>query len=420
MSNATVRRITLHIATTSLSFVALVSPARAQDGYDQPLNGNIGIHGGYAKAQSAESGNALGGGVHLEFMPVRVFGIQGAVDYRSEESFDVSYLGNQAELNVRTIPITVSGKLYAPIVPRFQPYGLVGAGWYHQVFDFSENLEMLGFGDRDETTFAWHVELGASALMGPRFGAFAEAPVGLPGSRSTAQRQHRRAARRIRLRLQPLDGWAEFLLSKCDLVSLFPWKNPGARHRSTRCRAFSAQGVTGSRTDVVTLVLFYDSTTKEPRCRTFAPTLSKTRRACARCSKSASNCWRTSVARAAKRRKPAVPRTNSWRLFSHELRSPLQAILGWSRILRQGDANRAEAERALEIIDRSATMQVQLLGESLGHEPNPVQQIDSPTPSREVDLTERPSDTAIQVDPTGRRRQGRGHAHLRSRRLQSR
>jgi len=174
VSNATVRNIRLHIATASLCCIALASPGRAQDGYDQPLNGNVGIHAGYAKAQSAESGNALGG-VHLEFMPVRVFGIQGAVDYRSDEEFDVSYLGTDAELNVRTIPITVSGKLYAPIAPRFQPYGLVGAGWYHQVFDFSENLEMLGFGDRDETTFAWHVGLGASALMSPRFGAFAEA-----------------------------------------------------------------------------------------------------------------------------------------------------------------------------------------------------------------------------------------------------
>ena len=58
---------------------------------------------------------------------------------------------------------------------RFQPYGLAGAGWYHQLFDFSENLEAVGFDDRDETTFAWHVGLGASALLGPRFGAFAEA-----------------------------------------------------------------------------------------------------------------------------------------------------------------------------------------------------------------------------------------------------
>ena len=47
--------------------------------------------------------------------------------------------------------------------------------------------------------------------------------------------------------------------------------------------------------------------------------------------------------------------------FSHELRSPLQAILGWSRILRQGASDRAEVEHALEIIDRNATLQAQLL-----------------------------------------------------------
>ncbi len=174
MSNANVRKYTLHLATASLALVALVSPGHAQTGYDQRLQGNVGVHAGYAKAQDAETGNLLGG-VHLEFMPVRVLGFQGAVAYRSDEKFETTYMGSQAELNVRTIPITVSGKLYAPIAPRFQPYGLVGAGWYHQVFDYSENLEMLGLADRNESTFGWHVGLGASALMAPRFGAFAEA-----------------------------------------------------------------------------------------------------------------------------------------------------------------------------------------------------------------------------------------------------
>jgi opacity protein-like surface antigen len=174
VSNTTVRRIAPLFATVSLGLVMLANSGRAQDGYDQPLQGNIGVHAGYAKTQSAEAGNALGG-LHLEFMPLRVFGIQGAVDYRSDEEFDINQMGNAAELNVRTIPVTLSGKLYAPIAPRFQPYGLAGAGWYHQIFDFSENLEMLGIGDRDETTFGWHLGLGAAALMGPRFGAFAEA-----------------------------------------------------------------------------------------------------------------------------------------------------------------------------------------------------------------------------------------------------
>jgi PAS domain S-box-containing protein len=41
-------------------------------------------------------------------------------------------------------------------------------------------------------------------------------------------------------------------------------------------------------------------------------------------------------------------------LLSHELRSPLGAILVWLGLLRQGGFDPAEAERALEIIERSA------------------------------------------------------------------
>jgi opacity protein-like surface antigen len=153
----------------------LATSAVAQDSdYDEPLRGNIGVHAGFAKAQDAEDGNFLGG-VHLELTPVPVLGIQGAVDYRSDERFDVQFLGTNSELNVRTIPVTVSARVYAPLAPRFQPFGVVGAGWYHQIFDYSSDLEALGLEDTDENTFGWHVGLGASALFAPRIGVFAEA-----------------------------------------------------------------------------------------------------------------------------------------------------------------------------------------------------------------------------------------------------
>jgi len=48
-------------------------------------------------------------------------------------------------------------------------------------------------------------------------------------------------------------------------------------------------------------------------------------------------------------------------LVSHELRSPLNAILGWTRILRQGQPDEVLYQRALEIIERSARMQSQLI-----------------------------------------------------------
>jgi PAS domain S-box-containing protein len=48
-------------------------------------------------------------------------------------------------------------------------------------------------------------------------------------------------------------------------------------------------------------------------------------------------------------------------LISHELRSPLNAILGWTRILRRGRCDEQILDRGLEVIERSARMQSQLV-----------------------------------------------------------
>jgi PAS domain S-box-containing protein len=50
---------------------------------------------------------------------------------------------------------------------------------------------------------------------------------------------------------------------------------------------------------------------------------------------------------------------------SHELRSPLNAILGWARILRTGRVSEEKQERALEVIERNALTQVQLIEDLL-------------------------------------------------------
>ncbi len=52
-------------------------------------------------------------------------------------------------------------------------------------------------------------------------------------------------------------------------------------------------------------------------------------------------------------------------IVSHELRSPLNAILGWSRLLRRRKLNPEKMAQALEAIERNAEMQTQLIEDLL-------------------------------------------------------
>lgn len=50
---------------------------------------------------------------------------------------------------------------------------------------------------------------------------------------------------------------------------------------------------------------------------------------------------------------------------SHELRTPLNAVVGWSRLLRAGQLDKAGAHHAIEIIERNALMQKQIVEDLL-------------------------------------------------------
>ncbi len=52
-------------------------------------------------------------------------------------------------------------------------------------------------------------------------------------------------------------------------------------------------------------------------------------------------------------------------LISHELRTPLSAILGWSRMLRSGGVPEETKQHALNVIERNASAQNQLVGDLL-------------------------------------------------------
>jgi PAS domain S-box-containing protein len=70
---------------------------------------------------------------------------------------------------------------------------------------------------------------------------------------------------------------------------------------------------------------------------------------------------------AAKRSAEAATRAKDEFLavVSHELRTPLNAILGWARLMRGGTLDEASARRAVEIIERNAGAQAQLIEDIL-------------------------------------------------------
>jgi signal transduction histidine kinase len=52
-------------------------------------------------------------------------------------------------------------------------------------------------------------------------------------------------------------------------------------------------------------------------------------------------------------------------MISHELRTPMTSILGWTRLLKIGDLSEEEAATALDAVERSATMQARLIDDLL-------------------------------------------------------
>ena len=136
--------------------------------------GEYGVHVAYSKAADSVEGNYLVGG-HMELRPVPLLGLRGAVGYRSDERFQLGTL-DAGHVRVRSVPITLSGKLYLPMTPVASPFLQAGAGWYRVHYDYPDVLQRAtGLDDQSVTTFGWHLGAGMRVGIAPKVSLSGEA-----------------------------------------------------------------------------------------------------------------------------------------------------------------------------------------------------------------------------------------------------
>ncbi len=119
----------------------------------------FGPRGGYYRSQDAENG-AWYVGLQARLRLGEYFGLEGAIDYRLEEKFNLDVGGANGEVRQHSYPVTASLLFFLPVLPHLSPYLVGGAGYYFTQIDFSEELEAIGFDDQTENVFGWHAGAG--------------------------------------------------------------------------------------------------------------------------------------------------------------------------------------------------------------------------------------------------------------------
>jgi opacity protein-like surface antigen len=124
----------------------------------------IGPHGGCVKAYDADEGAGMYG-AHLDLHLSPWFALQGSVDAWLEESIPLNSDTSVGDLKVKSMPLTVTARLYLPISSTFAPFAGAGAGIYYVEKDYPQSLNDLHINDDTTQEFGWHAAAGVEVKI---------------------------------------------------------------------------------------------------------------------------------------------------------------------------------------------------------------------------------------------------------------
>lgn len=147
------------IITSLILFTGVITfSAAAQSAADRATIQNtigFGPRLGYYQAADADEGNFYGG-LQTRIRMGAIVGLEGSVEYRGEQQYGVDDLN----IRVRTIPLTASLMLFAPISYHVAPYGLAGLGAYYIQYKYSDTAKALGFTNESDWFMGYHLGFG--------------------------------------------------------------------------------------------------------------------------------------------------------------------------------------------------------------------------------------------------------------------
>ncbi len=124
----------------------------------------VGAHVGYAKAYDANEGSGMYG-AHVDLHLSPWFALQGSVDAWLEESIPLSTDTSTGDLKVKSMPLTVTARLYLPISSSFAPFAGIGAGIYYVERNYPRSLNDLHIKDDTTQEFGWHAAAGVEVKI---------------------------------------------------------------------------------------------------------------------------------------------------------------------------------------------------------------------------------------------------------------